>query len=232
MSSFVYIHSCPNGKKYVGITRQRPEKRWNNGCGYVKNEHFTRAIKKYGWENIDHMVIEVDTETEMYYLERYLIAYYNSNNPKYGYNNSRGGDSGGYGVVQSKETIEKRKGTLIERYGTLVNDGCFKKGMKTWTKGLKGVSSGWVKGNSFTDLHRKKLSISHIGHKDSEETKKKKSISGIVTSVSPDTVIPIATIDAASTRLYTIGKISAIAPSRCFFSFSLSIISCLDNLCS
>ena len=179
MSSFVYIHSCPNGKKYVGITRQRPEKRWNNGCGYVKNEHFTRAIKKYGWENIDHMVIEVDTETEMYYLERYLIAYYNSNNPKYGYNNSRGGDSGGYGVVQSKETIEKRKGTLIERYGTLVNDGCFKKGMKTWTKGLKGVSSGWVKGNSFTDLHRKKLSISHIGHKDSEETKKKKSISHI-----------------------------------------------------
>ena len=163
MNYFVYVHSCPNGKKYVGITRQIPKKRWNNGYGYVKNEHFSRAIKKYGWENIDHMIIEVDTENEMYYLERYLIAYYNSNDPDYGYNNSSGGESGSYGVVPSKETIEKRKETIIEKYGTLVNDGCFKKGMDTWNKGLKGISSGWVKGNSFTDSHKKNLSISHIG---------------------------------------------------------------------
>ena len=115
MNYFVYVHSCPNGKKYVGITRQIPKKRWNNGYGYVKNEHFSRAIKKYGWENIDHMIIEVDTENEMYYLERYLIAYYNSNNPDYGYNNSSGGESGSYGVVPSKETIEKRKETIIEK---------------------------------------------------------------------------------------------------------------------
>ena len=40
MNYFVYVHSCPNGKKYVGITRQIPKKRWNNGYGYVKNEHF------------------------------------------------------------------------------------------------------------------------------------------------------------------------------------------------
>ena len=185
MNYFVYVHSCPNGKKYVGITRQRPKKRWNNGYGYVKNEHFSRAIKKYGWENIEHMIIEVDTENEMYYLERYLIAYYNSNDPDYGYNNSSGGESGSYGVVPSKETIEKRKETIIEKYGTLVNDGCFKKGMDTWNKGLKGISSGWVKGNSFTDSHKKNLSISHIGHKDSEETKKKKSLSHIGKNVGP-----------------------------------------------
>ena len=135
--------------------------------------------------NIDHMIIEVDTENEMYYLERYLIAYYNSNDPDYGYNNSSGGESGSYGVVPSKETIKKRKETIIEKYGTLVNDGCFKKGMDTWNKGLKGISSGWVKGNSFTDSHKKNLSISHIGHKDSEETKKKKSLSHIGKNVGP-----------------------------------------------
>lgn len=185
MGYFVYVHICPNGKKYVGITRQRPKKRWNNGWGYIDNEHFTRAIKKYGWENINHMVIEVNTEKEMFYLEKYLIAYYNSNDPEYGYNKSRGGECGSYGVVQNKETIEKRKETIIERYGTMVNGGCFKKGMKTWNKGLKGIGSGWVKGNSFSDSHRKNLSISHMGHKDSEETKKKKSLSMIGKNTGP-----------------------------------------------
>lgn len=30
----VYIHNFPNGKSYVGITGQLPEKRWKNGWGY------------------------------------------------------------------------------------------------------------------------------------------------------------------------------------------------------
>lgn len=91
---YVYIHICPNNKRYVGITRQNPKKRWSNGNGYKKNAHFTRAIDKYGWDNISHQVIEVDTESEMFYLEKYLIAFYNSNNPEFGYNNSLGGERG------------------------------------------------------------------------------------------------------------------------------------------
>lgn len=27
----VYMHTLPNGKRYVGITKQEPEKRWLNG---------------------------------------------------------------------------------------------------------------------------------------------------------------------------------------------------------
>lgn len=45
----VYMHISPSGKRYVGITRQRPVARWKNGRGYINNEYFYRAIKKYGW---------------------------------------------------------------------------------------------------------------------------------------------------------------------------------------
>ena len=30
----VYCHIFPNGKRYVGITKQKPEYRWDNGNGY------------------------------------------------------------------------------------------------------------------------------------------------------------------------------------------------------
>ena len=30
----VYCHIFPNKKRYVGITSQKPEYRWNNGKGY------------------------------------------------------------------------------------------------------------------------------------------------------------------------------------------------------
>lgn len=49
---YLYMHICPNGKKYVGITIQEPNQRWRDGKGYCKNKHFYNAILKYGWDNI------------------------------------------------------------------------------------------------------------------------------------------------------------------------------------
>ena len=46
----VYIHTNKiNEKRYVGITCQSTSRRWRNGDGYIQNEHFYRAIQKYGW---------------------------------------------------------------------------------------------------------------------------------------------------------------------------------------
>ena len=56
----LYLHIAPNGKKYFGITCQRPKQRWKNGHGYKNNEHFWNAIKLYGWSNIKHVVLEID----------------------------------------------------------------------------------------------------------------------------------------------------------------------------
>ena len=41
----VYMHICPNGKKYIGITQQDVLKRWNYGNGYKGCVLFYKAIK-------------------------------------------------------------------------------------------------------------------------------------------------------------------------------------------
>ena len=143
---YVYIHTCPNGKKYVGLTTAKPKKRWVSGWGYKNNSHFTRAIQKYGWNNIEHQVIEVDTENEMYYLEKYLIAYYQTNNPDFGYNKSIGGEAHTLGChyvftdEHKKKLSESHKG-MHNSISTEFKKGNhpkteFKKGQKAWNKGI------------------------------------------------------------------------------------------------
>ena len=104
---WVYIHTCPNGKKYVGITTKlKPEFRWKEGRGY-EHQLFGRAILKYGWDNITHEVFEVDSAEEMYRKEVELISFYHSNDPEYGYNNSVGGEKSALGCTRSEETRKK-----------------------------------------------------------------------------------------------------------------------------
>lgn len=89
----VYKHTCPNGKVYIGITKQKPERRWGaHGCGYKENEYFYRAIQKYGWENIKHEIIaEGLTEEEADIMEIDLISKYRANDRSCGYNRHSGG---------------------------------------------------------------------------------------------------------------------------------------------
>lgn len=53
----VYKHVTPSNKVYIGITSQSINRRWRNGKGYSTNKHFYRAILKYGWDNIQHIVL-------------------------------------------------------------------------------------------------------------------------------------------------------------------------------
>lgn len=89
----VYMHTSPNNKRYIGITCQRPIKRWGgNGCGYVGNEYFWRAIQKYGWDNFQHEILfECLTKEEAEQKEIELIAYYDTTNSSKGYNMTAGG---------------------------------------------------------------------------------------------------------------------------------------------
>ena len=104
---YVYVHVCPNGKRYVGATTaSKPEYRWAKGRGY-KHQLFEEAILKYGWDNIEHEVFEVDSKEEMYRKEVELISFYHSNDPEYGYNNSVGGEYGHLGCEHSEETRKK-----------------------------------------------------------------------------------------------------------------------------
>ena len=109
----VYMHICPNGKRYIGITRQIPERRWQNGAGYKHNEYFWRAIQKYEWNNFKHIIIENNlTVHDANQMEIELIAKFKSNDRKYGYNIESGGNAIG---KTSKETIEKLRELNRER---------------------------------------------------------------------------------------------------------------------
>ena len=85
----VYLHTCPNGKYYVGQTRN-PLLRWSNDINYSTNRTFYRDIKKYGWENIHHEIIhECETRAEAEAYERMFIILLDSENPEHGYNQTR-----------------------------------------------------------------------------------------------------------------------------------------------
>lgn len=119
MKYWVYVHTFPNKKYYVGLsTMENINQRWRNGLGYYPQKLIYRAILKYGWKNIKHTVYQCDTEKEMKYLEKYLIAYYHSNEPKYGYNITDGGEGANGLVRENRKAIDQ-----YDKFGNFI---------KTW----------------------------------------------------------------------------------------------------
>ena len=181
---YVYLHTnLINGKKYVGITSQEPEQRWKNGKGY-KGQHFSNAIKKYGWNNFKHEVLYSNlSETKAKILEVSLIHFYESADPKYGYNVSEGGDivseetknkisKANKGKVRSEETRKK----LSESLSGVNNPNYGKRGAETSMYGrhlseehkakISEANSGanhHFYGKRLSEEHRKKLSEAHKG---------------------------------------------------------------------
>lgn len=104
----LYMHTSPNGKRYIGITKQKLNRRWHAGHGYRGNEHFFRAIMKHGWDNFSHEVLgENLTKEAACELERFYIKKYETRNPNKGYNIAIGGECGSKGYKPTPEAREK-----------------------------------------------------------------------------------------------------------------------------
>lgn len=91
----VYVHTNKeNGKRYVGITSKlKPEHRWNGGRGYSENPHFYAAIQKYGWDGFEHTVLKDGlSEKDACVMERDLIRKWCTQDVRYGYNMTSGGE--------------------------------------------------------------------------------------------------------------------------------------------
>ena len=107
----VYKHTSPNGKVYIGITCGNPLNRWRGGIGYIKNTHFYRAIIKYGWDNFAHEILyDGLSRDDACAIERKLIATYKSNDKRYGYNITDGGD-------YFNHSLESREKMSLNRMG-------------------------------------------------------------------------------------------------------------------
>lgn len=105
----VYKHIFPNGKIYIGITCNAIEIRWGkNGYGY-KTQFVGKAIKKYGWDNIQHIIVRSSlSEEEAKIVEKKLIKRYKTTDLQFGYNRTAGGDSQRHGYKLSNKEKQKR----------------------------------------------------------------------------------------------------------------------------
>ena len=161
MNYKVYVHISPNGKRYYGITKRKVEVRWNNGKGYSNNDHFYKAINKYGWDNFKHIVIARGlTEEEAKWLEVELIREWDTTNREYGYNITKGGDSSSMDNEESRKKVSEAN-----------------KGKKHTEEHRKKISEV-MKGHEITEETRKRMSEAKKGKKRkpfSEEHKQKMS---------------------------------------------------------
>lgn len=143
----VYIHISPSNKKYVGITSRKPSLRWSGGNGYKNNEHFYRAIQKYGWENFQHLIVaENMTKEDACALEIELIKKFNTQNYNFGYNNTTGGDHPTFSIQAKEKMSNAKKGKKLSEET--------KQKLAIVRKGRKSV----LKGISLSENHKKKIS--------------------------------------------------------------------------
>lgn len=106
----VYMHTFPNGKRYIGISRN-VARRFRNGRGYESQPIMWNAIQKYGWNNVvTTILLEQLTESEAKKEEIRLIAEYQTANRIYGYNETLGGEGANGRVLSEaeKQNIGKR----------------------------------------------------------------------------------------------------------------------------
>ena len=116
----VYMHvNRINKKIYIGITHysENPNRRWISGKGYFRNKHFSDAINKYGWEAFEHIIVaEHLTKKEACELEQHLIREYRTQDKKYGYNITNGGEFFRHTEESKRLMSENRKGKGLQKF--------------------------------------------------------------------------------------------------------------------
>lgn len=161
MNSYtVYLHISPDGKRYYGTTKQSINQRWRNGKGYPHNKDFTEAIKEYGWDNFQHIIVAKGlSEEDAYWLEEELIREWNTRDSDKGYNIEKGGKYGGKGLKRSEETRKK----MSENHSRCWEGKHFSEEHKTKISEAKMGENNYWYGKHPSEETRKKLSEAKIG---------------------------------------------------------------------
>lgn len=190
----VYMHkNTINGKVYIGITCQEPKKRWLYGNGYRQNNYFNNAIKKYGWNQFEHIILETNlTKEQAEKLEIEKIKEYNSTNQIYGYNIQNGGSAYGKHTEETRAKISKSHIGICH------------------TEESKQKISDALRGRKLTDEWLANRTKAQTGLKRTKETCKKISDSVSVPVICINTRIVYKSLTEASLKTNTsIGHISS-----------------------
>lgn len=155
----MYCHTNKlNNKKYVGITSEKPEKRWKNGLGYKHNPYFYNAIKKYGWEEFDHDILFTGlSKKEAEEKEIALIAKWNLTSREFGYNIESGGNLG-------KKLSEETKRKLSEHAKKQMTPEA-RQHLRECTLRQFAMKGHPTKGHVCSEEKKRKISNSHSFHK-------------------------------------------------------------------
>lgn len=110
----VYMYTFPNGKIYIGMTKNSIQNRKN--CGYQHNKELKNAIKEYGWKQIKVSIIAENlSESEACENEMIFIQKYEATNPERGYNKSFGGKSTYFGLKHTAEYKDRMSKLMTGR---------------------------------------------------------------------------------------------------------------------
>lgn len=121
MNYTVYKHTSPSGKVYIGITKRKPEYRWNHGRGYKEKDQllFFRAIQKYGWDNITHEILYKGlSEQDAKNIEISLIKQYKALGLSYNITNGGDGFRGATHMIGRRASEETKRKMRERRKGT------------------------------------------------------------------------------------------------------------------
>lgn len=168
---FVYMHISPSGKKYIGIT-QDYLKRWRNGLGYYRNEYFYNAIKKYGWDNFEHIILAENLSlNEAELMEINLISEHKTTDRNFGYNHAEGGKVN-RGYKLSNETRKKLSEShigihYIRKPLSKEHNAKLQDGRKRYYEKNKFISP--MKGKEHSEETKKKMSNSQKGKHSGED---------------------------------------------------------------
>ena len=180
---FIYITKCKvNGKLYIGQKKFRKGFTTYLGSGIV----FTKAVKKYGKENFERIILEIAySHEELNNFEIKYISIFDANE-KYNrdlfYNRTLGGDgvclkgedNPNYGKHHSEETRKKiseaNKGKDNHMYGKHHSEETRKK-ISEANKGTNNPNYG----KQLSEEVKNKMSEAHKGKHHSEETKERMS---------------------------------------------------------
>ena len=190
MTYSVYKLTAPNGKCYIGMTKQAVKHRWNSGHAYQHNEHLQNAIAKYGWDSFGKEVLFTsESKVEAEKFERFLITKYDSTNRLHGYNILPGGNvSDGHSEETKRKISESMK--------------------KLQTDEVRARKSRDGKGRKMSEEVRQKLRQANLGNQNakgctrSEEVRAKMSAAQKGRYVSPETCLKISLAKKGKIRIY------------------------------